>query len=162
MHGFFSMAGEGARSVDAGSGAWLNLAGFVYFTPMIKQGILNPALLSLLGRVRHTNGLVIADRGFPFWPGIEIVDLSLVDDVPTVLQVWAAIRPAYQIGQVYMAREFKRVNSAAQQQRWREALAGTPCSFEPHTALKRRVPGAIGLIRTGDTVPYANMVLVSS
>jgi D-ribose pyranose/furanose isomerase RbsD len=28
-------------------------------------------------------------------------------------------------------------------------------------ALKRRVPGAIGLIRTGDTTQYANMVLVS-
>ena len=26
---------------------------------------------------------------------------------------------------------------------------------------KRRVPGAIGLIRSGDTVQYANMILVS-
>jgi D-ribose pyranose/furanose isomerase RbsD len=28
--------------------------------------------------------------------------------------------------------------------------------------LKRRVPGAIGLIRSGDTVQYANMILVSA
>ena len=35
---------------------------------MLKTGILNPAVLSLLARVRHTNTLVIADRGFPFWP----------------------------------------------------------------------------------------------
>ena len=59
---------------------------------MLHTGILNPQLNSLLARVRHTNTLVIADRGFPFWPGIETVDLSLVDDVPTVLQVLAAIR----------------------------------------------------------------------
>jgi len=26
---------------------------------------------------------------------------------------------------------------------------------------KKRVPGAIGLIRTGDTIQYANMILVS-
>jgi D-ribose pyranase len=32
---------------------------------------------------------------------------------------------------------------------------------EPHVALKRRVPGAIGVIRTADTTQYANMVLVS-
>ena len=38
---------------------------------MLKHGILNPALLELLGRFRHTNTLVIADRGFPFWPGVE-------------------------------------------------------------------------------------------
>jgi len=32
---------------------------------------------------------------------------------------------------------------------------------EPHLALKRRVPQAIGIIRTGDTTPYANLVLFS-
>ena len=32
---------------------------------MLKTGILNPQLNSLLSRVRHTNLLVIADRGFP-------------------------------------------------------------------------------------------------
>ena len=52
---------------------------------MIKNGILKPQINSLISRVRHTNTLVIADRGFPFWPEIETVDISLVDDVPTVL-----------------------------------------------------------------------------
>ena len=47
---------------------------------MINSGILNPQMLSLLARVRHTNALVIADRGFPFWPQIETVDVSVVDD----------------------------------------------------------------------------------
>ena len=58
---------------------------------MLKTGVLNPQVLSLLARVRHTNTLVISDRGFPFWPQIETVDLSLVDNVPTVLQV---LKPA--------------------------------------------------------------------
>ena len=38
---------------------------------MRRTGILNPAIHSLLRRVRHTNTLVIADRGFPFWPQID-------------------------------------------------------------------------------------------
>jgi len=66
---------------------------------MLKTGILNPHLLSLLARARHTNTLVIADRGFPCWPQIETVDLSLVDNVPTVLEVLRAIRPKFVIGQ---------------------------------------------------------------
>jgi D-ribose pyranase len=33
---------------------------------MLQTKILNPQLLSLLARVRHTNALVVADRGFPF------------------------------------------------------------------------------------------------
>ena len=59
---------------------------------MIKTGILNPQINSLLSRVRHTNTIVIADRGFPFWPMIETVDISLVDDIPSVLQVLKAIQ----------------------------------------------------------------------
>jgi D-ribose pyranase len=47
---------------------------------MIKTGILNPQINSLLSRVRHTNTMVIADRDFPFWPMIETVDISVVDD----------------------------------------------------------------------------------
>ena len=42
-----------------------------------------------------------------------------------------------------------------------KALQGIPSTHEPHVQFKQRVPGAIGLIRTGDTVQYANMVLVS-
>ena len=49
---------------------------------MLKQGILNPDNLSLLARVRHTNTLVISDSGFPYWPELETVDISLVDDLP--------------------------------------------------------------------------------
>ena len=63
---------------------------------MINTGILNPQILSLLARVRHTNALVIADRGFPFWPMIETVDVSVVDDLPTVLQLIAAVRANHQ------------------------------------------------------------------
>jgi D-ribose pyranase len=128
---------------------------------MLNTGILNPQLLSLLARVRHTNALVIADRGFPFWPTIETVDLSLVDDIPTVLQVLAAIRPNFRIAQAYLAREFLRENTPATRALFAKALQGIPSTHEPHVQFKKRVPGATGLIRTGDTIQYANMVLVS-
>ena len=74
---------------------------------MLRTGILNPQINSLLSRVRHTNTLVIADRGFPFWPQIETVDITLVDDVPTVLQVLEALVPNFIIGKAWMAAEFR-------------------------------------------------------
>ncbi|MBM4153902.1 MAG: D-ribose pyranase [Lentisphaerae bacterium] len=129
---------------------------------MLKHGILNPAVNSLLSRVRHTNTLVIADRGFPFWPQVETVDLSLVDDIPTVLQVLAAVRPNFVIGQAFMAEEFRAHNTARTRKSFDAALAGIPVAFEPHVEFKRRIPAAIGLVRTGDTTPYANLVLVSA
>ncbi len=128
---------------------------------MFITRILNPALLSLVAHVRHTNTLVIADRGFPYWPRVETVDLSLMDNVPTVLQVLAALRPDFRISQAYMAREFKKANDTNMRLQFAQALAGVAVRFEPHVNLKLRVPNAIGLIRTGDTTQYSNVVLVS-
>jgi D-ribose pyranase len=128
---------------------------------MLNTGILNPHILSLLARVRHTNALVIADRGFPFWPHIETVDISLLDDVPTVLQALAAVRSNFNITQAYMAREFRQHNTSAVQKQFAGAFTGVPLKFEPHVEFKKRVPHAIGLIRTGDTIPYANLILIS-
>jgi D-ribose pyranase len=129
---------------------------------MLKTGILNPQVNALLSLVRHTNTLVIADRGFPFWPMIETVDLSLVDDIPTVLQVLRAIRSNFNIGKAWMAREFLEQNAPKTRTAFAEALRGIELAHEPHLDFKRRVPQAIGLIRTGDTIQYANIVLESA
>jgi len=129
---------------------------------MLRTGIINPAILSLIARVRHTNTIVIADRGFPFWPQIETIDISLVDGLPTVNQVLEALLPATVMGHAYMAEEFGKVNPDSVIETRRAVLSEVPLSFEPHDEFKKRVPGAIGLIRTADTVHYSNIILVSA
>jgi D-ribose pyranase len=129
---------------------------------MLIGGILNPAINSLLCRVRHTNTLVISDRGFPYWPEIETIDISLVDDIPRVMDVLLAIKGNYSIGRVYVAQQFLTVNTPATISALDNALLGVPITYEPHDDLKKRVPKAIGLIRTGDTTQYANLVIESA
>ena len=106
---------------------------------MLKHGILNPHLNSLLARIRHTNALVIADQGFPFWPEVETVDISLVADVPTVLQVINAVLENFTVGKAYMAEEFLAHNSDETRAAYTRALDGVPLAFEPH---ERRFQGA--------------------
>ena len=129
---------------------------------MLRTGILNPAINSLISRVRHTNTLVIADRGFPFWPQVETIDISLVDDIPKVLDVLRAIRSNFVAGRAFMAGEFRVANGEDTCLEFERALAGIPLLLEPHAEFKKRVPQAIGLIRTGDTVQYANLILESA
>lgn len=129
---------------------------------MLIGGILNPAINSLLSRVRHTNTLVIADRGFPYWPQIETVDISLVDDIPRVIEVLAAIRNNFRLGRVFAAEEFLASNTDFAANALEDALIDIPLLFEPHIEFKKRVPSAIGLIRTGDTTQYANLILESA
>jgi D-ribose pyranase len=128
---------------------------------MIRTGILNPQVNSLLSRVRHTNTLLISDRGFPYWPDIETVDLALVDDIPRVLDVLRAIRLNFTIGRIVMAEEFRPNNAPAVVRDFEGAMSGLEVHYEPHVEFKKRVPRVIGLIRTGDTIQYANMILES-
>jgi D-ribose pyranase len=127
---------------------------------MLRTGILNPHINSLLSRVRHTNTLVIADRGFPYWPMIETVDISLVDNIPSVTDVLQALRPNFIAGKCWMAREFQEMNDAATVARFTSLLP--PIGWEPHIDFKKRVPHAIGLIRTAETIQYANVILESA
>ena len=60
-----------------------------------------------------------------------------------------------------MAAEFQSVNSAATRKAFAGALRGAKVVHEPHPVFKKRVPAAVGLIRTGDTTQYANVVLIS-
>ena len=129
---------------------------------MLTRGIINPAVLELLARVRHTNTLVICDMGFPVYPAVQTIDLSIQANLPTVLQVFNAIKAQYEIGQVWMAAEFTTHNEPIVLDQFSSALGSIPRVFEPHTIMKERIPGAIGIIRTGDTTRYGNMVLLSA
>jgi len=128
---------------------------------MLKTGILNPAVLNLLARIRHTNTLVISDRGFPYWPQLETIDLSLVDDVPTVMQVLAALRPNFDIVRAYAAEKFRLNNSAEKLEALVTLLKPAELILEPFPEFKKRVPLAIGLIRTADTTPFGNLIIES-
>ena len=128
---------------------------------MIIQGIVNPHVLSLLSRIRHTNTLVIADAAFPFWPQIETVDISLVKGVPTVIQVLDALLPNWLCGEIFQAEEFKSHNPPKHKAAFQKAFRGIKVTYEPHLEFKQRVPRAIGLIRTGDTTAYGNVILES-
>ena len=128
---------------------------------MVKSGILNPRINLLLSLVRHTNTLVIADRGFPFCKEVETVDISLVDDIPRVLDVLAAVRSNFSVARAFMAEEFNEANSPETILQFKSTLDGVALEFEPHIDLKKRVPHAIGIIRTGDTIQYANLFLES-
>jgi len=128
---------------------------------MLQTGILNPHVLDLLARIRHTNTLVIADWAFPFWPEIETVDISLTHGIPTVLDVLDLLTPVFKIGRILQAEEFVTTNTQETVARFAKSFGEIALTREAHVDFKRRVPHAIGLIRTGDPTPYGNVILES-
>jgi D-ribose pyranase len=128
---------------------------------MLQSGIINPRVLDLIARVRHTNTLVIADWAFPYWPEIETVDISLSRDIPGILDVLDLLTPNFKIGRIWQAEEFLATNPQETVNRFARSFGKIPLTREPHVEFKKRVPQAIGLIRTGDTTAYGNIILES-
>ncbi|MEY3395699.1 MAG: hypothetical protein RL346_1935 [Verrucomicrobiota bacterium] len=135
---------------------------------MLQQGILNPDVLHLLARIRHTNTIVIADWAFPYWDEVETVDLSLCRGIPTITDLLDLLHHNFKVGRIWQAEEFLTTNP-------REVIETFDTSFNgfkglypnveinrlPHNDFKTLVPHAIGLIRTGDTTAYGNVILES-
>lgn len=127
---------------------------------MKKSGILNPDLCHLLASTGHTDHITICDRGFPVPDGPRRLDLALVDNIPTVLDVLRAIHAEFALDRVIITREMTEV-SPARVAELRSLLGDIPLQVLPHVEFKHLAAIAKATIRTGDATPYANLIFVS-
>jgi D-ribose pyranase len=127
---------------------------------MKRGGILNPALSHLLASTGHTDYFTVCDRGFPVPEGPERIDLALVDNIPTVLDVLAAVIAEWSLDRVLIADEMDAI-SPDRVAEMRALLGDVPFERVSHGQLKRLAQSARATVRTGDTVPYANIIVVS-
>ena len=127
---------------------------------MRRGGILQPALGRLLSSTGHTDYFTVCDRGFPVPAGPERIDLALVDGIPSVLDVLRAVHAEWVIDRVLITEEMERV-SPERVTEIRAVVGGVPLQVITHLDLKRLAPEGKATVRTGDTVPYANIILVS-
>ncbi len=127
---------------------------------MKRSGILHPEISRLLASTGHTDYFLISDRGFPVPPEPERIDLALVDDIPTVIDVLRAVHAEFVIDRVVITEEMARF-SPDRVEELRELLDDIPVEAVSHIELKRLGHDAKATIRTGDTTPYANLIVVS-
>jgi D-ribose pyranase len=127
---------------------------------MKRGGVLNPAMSHLLASTGHTDYFTVCDRGFPVPDGPERIDLALVDDIPTVLDVLAAVIAEWSLDRVLITHEMDAI-SPDRVAEMRALLGNVPFERVSHGQLKRLAQGARATVRTGDTVPYANIIVVS-
>jgi D-ribose pyranase len=127
---------------------------------MKKGGIYHPAITHLLASTGHTDYVTVCDRGFPVPAGPERIDLALTDDIPTVMDVLRAVQAEYQIDRVLIAREAE-IAAPARMSELRNLLGRTSLAIIEHLELKQLAGHARATIRTADTTPYANIIIVS-
>ena len=127
---------------------------------MKRGGILNPQLGNLLLSTGHTDYFTVCDRGFPVPIGPERIDLALVDGIPTILDVLRAVHAEWAIDRVVIAQEMTEISPDLAEQ-LRQLLPEVPFEIVTHLEFKQLASTARATVRTGDTVLYANIIVVS-
>lgn len=125
---------------------------------MKRRGLLNGPLLSHIGRLGHTDGVVVADCGLPVQRHVPVVDLAVRFGVPSFIDVLDVLLDEIVVESAVAAREI----GDGPVRRWladRETGLGGPAELVDHDRLKQLVGEAVLVVRTGESTPYANVLL---
>ena len=126
---------------------------------MTKDGILNPEICSTIAACGHTDRFVIADCGLPIPQGTKVIDLSLIRGIPHFTQVLEAVNKELVVESYIIANETENVSPKLHGE-IKELMGDLPCKTVSHEELKALTKDAKVIIRSGETTPYANIILV--
>lgn len=127
---------------------------------MKKSGIQNAEINSVITSIGHTQYLLIADVGLPIPSGVRCIDLALKSGMPSFMDTLKAVKEELVIESWILASELKtkRPEGFSEIENEMAPLSGR---LVPHEQLKELSRQAYAIIRTGETAPYANIVLIA-
>jgi D-ribose pyranase len=129
-------------------------------TIMKKQGILNSHISEVLSRLGHTDTIVIADCGLPIPDETIRIDLSLKPGNPGFIETLEAILEDMVVEKVTFAEEIINQNPSIKEKTV-SLIEGAAVEYVTHEQFKEQSKQAKAVIRTGETTPYANIILHS-
>jgi D-ribose pyranase len=126
---------------------------------MRRHGLLHAELNRVIAAMGHTDTLVIADVGLPVPPGVPCIDLALLPGTPSFAAVFEAVYAELAVERLTVASEIHRKNPALVDLSTRVRAEGVGVDEVSHDDLKRLAARAVAVVRTGETSPYANVIL---
>ncbi|GAA1061633.1 D-ribose pyranase [Agromyces bracchium] len=124
---------------------------------MRRQGIWHPLLAAEIAAMGHGDEIIIADPGLPIPRGAEtVIDLVYAANSPRLSGVLSAVASELVVEVAVVANELADGEVLTSV---RDLLSGIPLQRRPHADLKKLAHTARVIVRTGETTPYANVVL---
>jgi D-ribose pyranase len=126
---------------------------------MRRSGLLHAELNRVIAAMGHTDTLVIGDVGLPVPHGVPCIDLAVLPGTPSFAAVFEAIYAELAVESVTLAREIHAKNPSMASLGKRLADDGLVVDEISHDDFKRLTARAVAVVRTGETSPYANVIL---
>ncbi|QEN09756.1 D-ribose pyranase [Oceanispirochaeta crateris] len=135
----------------------------------MKRGtLLNSEISSVIASMGHTDSLTIGDAGLPIPLHTKRIDLAVTKGVPSFIQVLSAVLDELCIEKVALAEEMRNENSEglddilALMTEYESKTGYKPSmTFIPHKDFKKLSADSRAIVRTGEVMPFANIILFS-
>lgn len=129
---------------------------------MKRNGILNSDISRVLSYMGHTDCICVGDCGLPIPNETERIDLAVKFGMPTFMDVLKEVGNDMKIEKIVLADEIKENNPKILAE-INDYFAGQviEVEFVSHVELKEKTKECKAVIRTGETTPYANIILQS-
>lgn len=128
---------------------------------MKKIGVLHGELSKLIAEMAHHDTILIGDAGMPVPPGVKLIDLAVVNGVPSFLQVLKAVLKELCVEEGTIDIEMEEVSPHIKKEL--EKIVGDEFKLieMPHEDVKELSKDCKAVIRTGEFTPYSNIILKS-
>ena len=125
---------------------------------MKKTTLINSMLSAAISKLGHTDMITIADCGLPVPESAERIDLALTRGVPGFEQVLDAVLSELEVEEITLASEIRQQN----QEVLDKVLKRFPdrkINYMDHESFKKLTHSSKAVVRTGESTPYANIIL---
>ncbi|MCI8591461.1 MAG: D-ribose pyranase [Lachnospiraceae bacterium] len=130
---------------------------------MKKHGIYNKALMTAIADMGHEEYIIVGDAGVPIADPAKRIDLAVAKDLPTIAQVLDLIMDEFIFEDVIVAQEQKDYNP----QHYKAVEDMVHARYETmevktmahYDLFAEYLPKAKYIVRTGDLMPWGNVVL---
>ena len=127
---------------------------------MKRAGILNSDISRVLSYLGHTDTICIGDCGLPIPDEVERIDLALCFGEPTFMRTLEIVAADMKVEKIVLAEEIKTQNPTVLSQ-IEKLFEGQKIAVEfvSHVELKAKTHDCKAVIRTGETTPFAKIIL---
>ena len=128
---------------------------------MKEIGIVNRDIAAVISEQGHGDLLMVTDAGFAIPLDVEVIDISLSENKPMVMDLLKELNKFFSVEKMYMSNETKEVSPSHFESVSKAFGDDVEVETIPHADLKKLSREVKAVIRTGDFTAYSNVILVS-
>jgi D-ribose pyranase len=128
---------------------------------MKELGILNRGIAKIISEQGHRDLLMVCDAGFSIPVGMEVIDVSISENKPGVVEILNELKKYFSVEKMIMANETKSVSPTLFKKISNVWSDNMEVELLDQVVFRQKSKEVKAVIRTGEFSAFGNVILVS-